>query len=103
MHYCYIMKAGTFVKIGYTNDPNKRLECIQTCCPYEVSIVGLFPYLTELAARDMEKSLHKRFEKFRVRGEWYKSIKVLGFLRKSNQIEPSLSKEKSVQYSGGRA
>jgi hypothetical protein len=80
-HYCYIVQASGFVKIGYTVNLDARLENIQTSCPFEVSVVCLFPYAFEVSAREMETSLHKQFEQFRVRGEWFRKKQVLKILR----------------------
>jgi len=84
-HYCYIVEAGPFVKIGYTMNIDKRFESLQTACPYEVSMVCLFPYTTEELAREMELDLHRKFKKFRVRGEWFTKAPVLKELRKDGK------------------
>lgn len=84
-YYCYVLQAGPFVKIGYTVNLDSRFEAIQTACPYEVSVVCLFPYTTEDLAREMEISLHRKFSKFRVRGEWFKKNQVLDFFRKNGK------------------
>ena len=85
VHYCYIVEAGPFVKIGYTGNLDSRLEALQTACPYEVSVLCLFPHMSEVTAREMELHFHKKFEHFRVRGEWFVKRRVLARMRKERR------------------
>ena len=85
-HYCYIFQANIFVKIGYTNNIESRLETVQTSCPYNVVVICVFPYQTEIAAREMEISLHRRFAKFRVRGEWFRAKETIKHLRNNGKL-----------------
>lgn len=70
-HLVYVYLIGNleygFVKIGYSNDPNKRLKSLQTGCPFDISILDVFE-----GGPDVEKSLHKRYRRYSTRGEWFK-------------------------------
>ncbi len=80
------MSAGPFVKIGYTANLDKRIEALETLCPYEPSVMCLFAYRTEKAAREMETELHHRLRKHRVRGEWFHRKQVVKYLRLSGKV-----------------
>ena len=69
--YVYIIRADTFVKIGYSRDPNKRLLEMQTGSPHELSVLALFPCLTREAAAAKEKEFHILFSTWHHRGEWF--------------------------------
>ena len=54
-------------KIGYTTDLNKRLESLQIGNPHL-----LCTYRTiENVLRTKEKQLHRYFNKYHIRGEWF--------------------------------
>ena len=54
------------VKIGYSNDPQRRLNFIQVTCPFIVSILWM-----KEGGLPLEAALHRRFADRRVRGEWF--------------------------------
>ena len=56
-----------YCKIGYTQkDPLSRLCSIQVGNPIELEI----SFLIE-GSRKLEKQLHKKFEEYYIRGEWF--------------------------------
>lgn len=65
----FVLAEGTsppLVKIGFARDLKKRVESLSTGCPHPLKVVGYVPGPIAL-----EKELHARFSKFRVRGEWF--------------------------------
>lgn len=77
--YVYFIKAkceGNPIKIGYSIDPKKRLKSLQTASPVKLKLVKAIP-----GNRDTERNLHRRFKKYRIRGEWFKSEKLLSFIK----------------------
>lgn len=68
--HIYILKAdGTnYTKIGRTSDIAKRLETLQTGCPYNLVPIGF--WLVDRAT-EMEMFLHWQLRKYRVRLEWF--------------------------------
>lgn len=76
-YYIYFIsedrKGNTPVKIGYSEDPKKRLKSLQTGNPNKLKLGISRPYETEKEARLMEKCLHnigrKKFRK--LKGEWF--------------------------------
>lgn len=65
----YLLECEGFYKIGITDDVRKRLSQIQTSTPFNVKLIHSIPLAN---AWLLEKHLHERFAKKRVRGEWFK-------------------------------
>lgn len=66
----YFITDTKNIKIGYTkNSINKRLKQLQTSCANKLYVLGWIEGDTEI-----EKYLHKKFAKSRIRfnGEWFK-------------------------------
>lgn len=68
-HYVYFMGnlKYKFCKIGYSNNPNKRLSSIQIGCPFTLEIIK-----TIEGSQEREKKTQKYFKKYKERGEWYR-------------------------------
>lgn len=62
----YVMRAGPFVKIGFTTDVNARMSALQIGSPHPLEIVAVRP-----GNMETERRLHKRFRSLRSRGEWF--------------------------------
>jgi len=65
----YVYFAGAEdgpIKIGFAEDPEARLRILQTSYPYALRILG-----TIEGGQELERSYHRRFSKFRMRGEWF--------------------------------
>ena len=71
--YVYIIKADTFVKIGYSKNPEKRLKEMQTGSPHDLKLIAKFPYETKESAAAKEKEFHLLFSAWHHRGEWFYS------------------------------
>lgn len=57
-----------FIKIGIAADAEKRLDALQTGCPYELE------YWKSIGTTDApacERYLHRGISGYRVRGEWF--------------------------------
>ena len=57
-----------FVKIGYSNNPEKRIKQIQTGCPFPVTIIRTWQGM----GRKEEKLMHRAYSKYKTVGEWFK-------------------------------
>lgn len=56
-----------FFKVGFSQDPFKRLKSIQTGCPFQVWVVLIIN-----ATMDYEKQLHRKFRRENTVGEWFR-------------------------------
>lgn len=65
----YIARANDYFKIGISENPEERIKQLQTGNPEPVDLYAEFE--AEDAAK-CESRLHKRFEGFRIQGEWFK-------------------------------
>jgi len=61
------------VKIGISNDVERRLSDIQVSFPYDLKILAVL----ENKTTQLEKYLHDKFEKYNKRGEWYELSKEI--------------------------
>jgi hypothetical protein len=59
-------RLTNLVKIGFSQDPEKRLAKIQSDSPGEMSLMGVVD-----GDMSVEAALHERFAKHRARGEWF--------------------------------
>ena len=62
----YVISDGANVKIGLSDSPSHRLKELQTGNPNTLHLVCSFA-----GNKKYESRLHRRFKKYRVRGEWY--------------------------------
>lgn len=65
----YVVACCEFVKIGIAVDVKRRIQTMQSNCPFEIKLVAT---CSPFDAAELEESLHAQFEQFRVRGEWFK-------------------------------
>jgi len=59
--------CGKFIKIGKTKRPSRRFMALQTANPNPLVVYKVFSGVTA----DYEASLHDRFAKRRISGEWF--------------------------------
>jgi hypothetical protein len=55
-----------FLKIGFSDDPMKRLKQLQTATPYKMELVAVFE-----GERDLEAAIHRHLRHHRLSGEWF--------------------------------
>jgi hypothetical protein len=76
------------VKIGYSKDPVKRLQQLQTGCPTELDLEQVFFTTTAFAS---EQYLHQELNDHHVRGEWFKLTQeqvMSAFLKQCASLNP---------------
>jgi|GEM_PF-1967067 len=62
----YFVRANNRVKIGYADDPSSRIPSIQTSSPYKLEVLLIIEGTYEI-----EHKIHKRFQEYRIIGEWF--------------------------------
>lgn len=68
MRHIYVIGCGNRIKIGYSNDPDKRLKQLQTGASDQM----VLEWVQERAdAHKLEKHLHRTFSKHKIFGEWF--------------------------------
>lgn len=64
--HLYFIRSGPYVKIGRTDNINKRLTQLQAMNPHEIRLVNYYENKGEL-----EHTLHENFKHFHHQGEWF--------------------------------
>lgn len=73
IYFVYFMSSGDkYVKIGITQCVWDRIHHYHTHNPEEITLLASVPMPGKDAARILEQMLHTKFNKTRVRGEWFK-------------------------------
>lgn len=67
----YVIESGGLFKIGISRSLQERLKNISMNSPARVSVAVVIKPRDFVAARDLEKILHRRFESKRSHGEWF--------------------------------
>jgi hypothetical protein len=65
--YFVLHPRARAVKIGYADDPEKRIRSLQTANPDRLKPLGVIP-----GSMALEKMLHFQFAPHRIRGEWFR-------------------------------
>lgn len=73
--YVYFIHSeeSNAVKIGRAKNVEKRLKSLQTAHPHELKVIKSFKVKGVKAARELENSLHQKFNYLRLSGEWFKA------------------------------
>lgn len=70
--YVYLLRCDDEFKIGKSNSVSSRLASLQTGNSRVIQLVWKVKLPTEECAFKLEKDLHSRFSKYRIKGEWFK-------------------------------
>lgn len=67
--YFILATVSGMIKIGRADDPKRRFCVLQTGSAEVLELLGTVP---DTSGGLLEKTLHRRFRKLRVRGEWFR-------------------------------
>lgn len=83
--WVYFIRAGTVgpVKIGSSDNPWARLGALQTSNANTLNLLAIYPGLSN------ESDLHKRFDKYRIRGEWFEFSDEIERFIEGNCYDPN--------------
>jgi len=76
-YFVYFISNNTAIKIGIAKDVARRLSSLQTSSHEKLTLLKTISVNTEREARKLEAELHKKFETFRLSGEWFESNSIL--------------------------
>lgn len=71
MSYVYVIAANDAIKIGVSNDPNKRLASLQTAHFVPLTLLFTIRCKSEEIAYSVEAMLHEHYKAHRLKGEWF--------------------------------
>ena len=91
--YIYFLTADTAnfpIKIGFSRGPTIcRMSTLQNGCPYPLVSLGVMR-----GTASEERSLHRRFEQWRLKGEWFERCpNLLDFIRSAATVERQILSE----------
>lgn len=72
----YLIREGGTVKIGISNDPQRRLEEVVQKVDAQAEISWSSPLMERSVALALERCLHKAFDRLRLSGEWFQLNEV---------------------------
>ena len=92
--FVYFIQSGVDgpIKIGKANDVGRRMGDLQVGNPSELTILLEIPCKSPQHAGNMEKQIHRRFRKNRIRGEWFASD-VLGRMKELDWRPPKKARK----------
>ncbi len=70
-YYVYIVRAGDFIKIGYSGNVEQRIKILQSHNPLECQLLYKITYDCEDEAKLAEHNAHVFASEYSVRGEWF--------------------------------
>ncbi len=76
----YVAKAGKQYKVGYSKNPPKRMQAIQTGNGFRVHLVAVFE-----GGKALEASVHRYLRNYRLQGEWFQGEAVDAFISEAMQ------------------
>jgi hypothetical protein len=86
--FVYFLKAGDHkkapIKIGIASNITSRINSLQTGCPYELICIAQIKCESRAEAQELEKTLHSKFSKYCLRGEWFSSEIKLSHIHELN-------------------
>ena len=101
MTYVYMIQAGYgSVKIGVSNNPEKRLKKLQIGNHKRLHIIAKFCFNDKNEAFIFERFLHEKFQKWHMNGEWYKKCIIRKFPNRSRLFPDIFDGGKLQNYIG---
>lgn len=75
--YLIQVEGTDFTKIGFSENPKKRLSDLQTANPHKLNMIAMYQSVNhKTEVKLAERFLHKKFKGYNVRGEWFSCVNV---------------------------
>lgn len=93
--YVYFIRSGKKgdIKIGKSNNPEKRMAELQTGNPKKLRLIASIHCKSEQEAFSLEKKIHQLFRKRRLHGEWFhknihlKDVSEIKFKQREERLD----------------
>ena len=72
--YVYAFECAGFIKIGYAERTDSRLQALNLNCPLPVHLLARRQFPDAQEARAAEGRIHARLSEQRHKGEWFHSV-----------------------------
>lgn len=99
----YFVQSGNkkgAIKIGVTNNMEKRLEVLQTGNPFKLTVLAVIECDSREHAYHTEGRLHRLFRRCKIRGEWYKS--TIDLSRINERMHPHKDEKREKEEVNGK-
>lgn len=100
--YVYFIQEGRgehgSIKIGKSNNVDKRLKSLQTGNPRKLTLMALIKCRTPNDAHRLESKFHLMFKNDRVLGEWFSGMIDLNLIQETFDIEPDNYEKAKAAY-----
>jgi hypothetical protein len=90
--------CGGLIKIGFASDPVRRVKALQQHCPCLLRLLVVAP-----GGPRLEAELHRKFDRLRVRGEWFRPAPELLRLIEQFKADPDSSLRQRPRHGGQRS
>lgn len=71
--FVYVVESGSgLLKIGFTNDPRRRLTMLRTSSPERLTLLGVVP-----GTMAHEKAIHELLHPWQVAREWFRPCRAM--------------------------
>lgn len=96
--YAIYNEFENIIKIGFSNDPVRRLDQLQTSLVHRLDLL-----LTFVGTSELETKIHRQLKKYRLKGEWFEAnqevFQVLNteYLESISKRFAKLNKQSSLQ------
>lgn len=77
--FVYFISNGEFVKIGVSENVERRMYSLQSASPRKLEILATVPVKNTNCAYELEKELHSIYAKYHIYGEWYEILSFLDY------------------------
>ena len=74
-HFIYFIlnRDSNAIKIGHAKNLEKRIKTLQTSSPAKLTLIKSIQVGSSSEAKELERSLHRKFNEIRITGEWFKA------------------------------
>jgi hypothetical protein len=71
--YMYVLRCLDAIKVGISQDPNRRVKDLQAANPYLIEIELVYKTPRHIPSIEIERLAHATLKPFHLRGEWFKA------------------------------
>lgn len=97
MAFIYLMaSAHNVIKIGLAKDVAKRRRTLQIGQPFDLKVLHRLE-VSDDAALEVERAIHKRLKRYRIRGEWFRLERGLA-ISTAERVASQFAKDRTIGH-----
>ena len=96
--FVYFIRAGNrgAIKIGVAEDVDARVATLQVGNAFKLNVIAMIPCDCREQAQNMEQSIHRFFNRQRIRGEWFQGN--IDFRKMNKIIDVDTTKSATTKF-----